>query len=372
MTPSRSATLIFAADERGLLGRASGKLPWDIPENREYFWRTFYAGDHHTIVMGRATYDGLVARGLFRHFAHHRSIAVLTSTPIDNHAVLAVQSLEALAASLPSSASAVIVIGGAQTFQAFCEPNPHFHISRIDRTAIHLDHAIRDEDVVLPECLRISPAVAFRFRRVGSTTPAATHTHEIWEHPSTRARTKVILLNGPPGSGKDTAADFIVGRFGARKLEFKNALHHLVCEHFGLDYGAWMRDYDNRALKEMPRADLGDRTPRQAMIHVSEEIVKPRHGNGYFALRTLDRMHHKAIHVISDCGFGSEVETMAAAFHDVLVIKLVRTGCSFDGDSRNYVDASRHGTVREVTCLNNGTHGELFAFCEGAVSMWDQ
>lgn len=378
MAPSIAVTLVYATDERCLLGRASGKLPWDIPEDRAHFWRTVGSGKAvRTVVAGRKTYEGLAEREVLPRFGCS-DIFVLSRkwSPVVVGAwrTGVVQSLEELARRV-SVGGTVFVIGGAETFRAFCEPNPHFHVARIVRTDVYGLHDSRAGDVYLPACLMNPGDLGLR-TVAHAAVAGGSHAFTTFESPSHRAHTKIILLNGPPGCGKDTAADLIAKDFGAIKLEFKDSLHREVCAHFGLNYAEWIRDYDDRELKETPRADLGGRTPRQAMIYVSEELLKPKFGDACFALRTLDRMRRDALHVVSDCGFQSEVDTMVRSDFDVLVIKMRREGCSFAGDSRDYVDGVACGPqcaggIRQTAFDNSGSLDMLHGFLKGAVGVWD-
>jgi dihydrofolate reductase len=46
-------SLIFAIAENGVIGRG-GKLPWDFPEDRAFFFRTTRG---HAVIMGRRTWE---------------------------------------------------------------------------------------------------------------------------------------------------------------------------------------------------------------------------------------------------------------------------------------------------------------------------
>jgi dihydrofolate reductase len=52
-------SLIVAADENDLIGRANGDLPWHLPKDFQRF-RRLTTG--HVMVMGRLTHDSIMAR----------------------------------------------------------------------------------------------------------------------------------------------------------------------------------------------------------------------------------------------------------------------------------------------------------------------
>lgn len=155
---------------------------------------------------------------------------------------------------------------------------------------------------------------------------------------------KVVLLMGPPGAGKDTLADHLVDAFPGRvvKHEFKARLVELLLEAYTLSPVQW-GILQRRENKERPSELLHGRSPRQALIHLSEEVIKPREGKDYFA-REFVRLYlgqdDDRIVVASDCGFAEEIE-LAGAVCECLVVHVHRPGHTFAGDSRNYHTAGR-------------------------------
>lgn len=173
--------------------------------------------------------------------------------------------------------------------------------------------------------------------------------------------TRVILLNGPPGSGKDTAAGLLTSSIhGAAHKEFKQALRRLTAEHYGVALEPFAAQCADRVAKETPRADLGGKTPRGALIHVAEEVIKPKHGGDYFGKCAADDCEPGVFNVFSDCGFPAEIDTMVERFGaaNVCVIRLHRDGCGFAGDSRSYVGKDNvrvwdvyNDSSKEMLCL---------------------
>ena len=157
-----------------------------------------------------------------------------------------------------------------------------------------------------------------------------------------------IILNGPPGWGKDTLANLLVSSFtmtNFQKRQFKDALYEHTARHFGVDLEKFIHYASDRELKDSKSlAGLGGRTPRQALIHVSEEIYKPRFGSDYFGkveadgLRQLSgRLGGSFAVVYPDGGFADEVVATEPEFDLLVYVRLHRVGFNFEGDSRSYV-----------------------------------
>ncbi len=88
-------------------------------------------------------------------------------------------------------------------------------------------------------------------------------------------------------------------------------------------------------------------SPRNELIYQSENIIKVEHGAGGVAVRTaqniIDNIHgyeHK-LFIFSDGGFNIEVETLMKVLDierkDLTIIRIDADGCTFDGDSREYI-----------------------------------
>lgn len=145
---------------------------------------------------------------------------------------------------------------------------------------------------------------------------------------------KIVLLNGPPRSGKDTIArglalladrDVKIERFAA-PLEG-------AARAFGFD----MCDSRKEELHPCLLA-----TRRAFQIALSEEFIKPRFGAAAFGallvqrLRMLSRLPD--LLAVPDSGFRPEAQILADAFgaKNILLMRVHREGCSFAGDSRSY------------------------------------
>jgi hypothetical protein len=166
---------------------------------------------------------------------------------------------------------------------------------------------------------------------------------------------KVLILNGPPGCGKDTIARLLCWLAPVLHGEFKEVLYEETANFLNniAAYCHTNRDFikntaqsiryrnEQRQLKEEPW--LGGLSVRRWLQITSEMVVKKDRGQDYFGVASADRWHSKGTdHVISDCGFIEEVDAVVDRFgaENVYVIRLHREGFSFAVDTRYYIKYS--------------------------------
>ena len=104
-------------------------------------------------------------------------------------------------------------------------------------------------------------------------------------------------------------------------------------------------------------------TPRQALILVSERMVKPNLGKEYFAWRRdladIDRITGATMCAIdASCGFQEEVDfvTLKSQHFYPVVVKITGRGAFGEGDSRGDVTADR---IIEID--NSGTYAQFIS-----------
>lgn len=169
----------------------------------------------------------------------------------------------------------------------------------------------------------------------------------------------VIILNGPPGSGKDTIADFIAAEFNAEHLRFKTKLYAITALVNNLDFDMFMEIATDQNTKDSVKLARG-LTARQLIIETSENVIKPYYGKDYFGNDVGDSIlkSDKSLFVVSDGGFPEELTSLIRvgklSHSDVVIVKLYRNGHNFDNDSRTYFDESLlHKDIKVITFVNN-------------------
>lgn len=129
-------TLILARARNGVIGR-DGALPWHLPEDLKRF-KALTLG--HPVVMGRKTWDSIVARN-GKALPGRRNVVITRQSEFVAPGADVVGSLEA-ALTLCADAPAVFVIGGAQIYMAALP-----HAQRVELTEIDADV---EGDAVMP------------------------------------------------------------------------------------------------------------------------------------------------------------------------------------------------------------------------------
>lgn len=153
-----------------------------------------------------------------------------------------------------------------------------------------------------------------------------------------------FIFNGPPGSGKDEACRFLKTNYGYKHLEFKDQLFKETFKFFGVSKGWFMKGYNDRSVKEKPVPQLKvngtSLSRRDAMIYVSEKVIKPKYGKDYFGSKTAELLDLSTDYCFSDGGFVEEIHPLINKLgrDKIRIVQLYRTGCSFSSDSRNYID----------------------------------
>lgn len=178
---------------------------------------------------------------------------------------------------------------------------------------------------------------------------------------------KIILLNGPPSSGKDTAAKHIRDLSRRDTIEANNPFR----DGLGIPYPGMRVVLDRMSMpikrafagtvglpitedgivepwesnKELPIPSFGV-SYRQWQIGFSESFLKCYDISifGRLAAARIHRLFHQNLAnlvVIPDCGFDIEIEVLYEEFprEDILLIRCHRNGFTFSGDSRSYVRA---------------------------------
>ena len=157
---------------------------------------------------------------------------------------------------------------------------------------------------------------------------------------------KLILLNGPPRSGKDTAGDLLKEQlhrpdFPVETYKLAAILKEMVHKAYTPEGGPVPPHDAFEDSKDEPADFFQGQTPRKAYIQFSEHYIKPLYGQDYFGQRLAEviREDGPAIAIVTDSGFAEEAKPLLDLLDtpkDGLQVHLHREGTSFDGDSRAY------------------------------------
>lgn len=165
----------------------------------------------------------------------------------------------------------------------------------------------------------------------------------------------IILLNGPPGSGKDTAAEHLlkglnsienaVAMFERFSMPNKRAFAGTVNAH--VDYKGIVSEWEPR--KDEPSDLLGGKSYRNWQQDFSEKFMKPLYGEDIFGKLLIERVKPAVAYVqelgrdpfvlVPDSGFQLEVDTLLPMLGewDIHLIRITSRG-TYVHDTRQFVE----------------------------------
>ena len=119
---------------------------------------------------------------------------------------------------------------------------------------------------------------------------------------------RIVILNGPPRSGKDTAAGFLRTCFLTRDYKMSKPNKDGLKAMFNLSEQEF--DYLFEQAKDEPHELLFGKTAREVQISLSEDWAKMFWDRSFFgnmaARRHLNKPTSMDFTVISDCSFVEE------------------------------------------------------------------
>ena len=152
---------------------------------------------------------------------------------------------------------------------------------------------------------------------------------------------KIIILNGPAGVGKDTIGNALAKDYNCIPTSFKRPMFEIAASILGAKaFSKFITAYDDRDQKEIPHDFLGGKTCREFMIWISESVVKPLFGNQQFGKLMSEHIRicdEGFCFVCTDGGFTDEVIRLVEDGHDVTLLRLFMDCKTFAGDSRDYI-----------------------------------
>lgn len=156
---------------------------------------------------------------------------------------------------------------------------------------------------------------------------------------------KLILFNGPPRSGKDTACEFLKKNYNIPYFSMIKYLKNYTHKKYGLiDI-----EHDHfEAVKDAHVGYFNGMSPREAYIKTSIEDIYPRLGETYYAACAFhqDILNIKNSNIVSCSDFGKDIELEyfinKLGKNNICLITLERDGFAFTGDNRNYININDH------------------------------
>lgn len=179
----------------------------------------------------------------------------------------------------------------------------------------------------------------------------------------------IILVNGPPGSGKDHFYKYI-------------DLCHSNINPYHFKFAQPIRDF-LKAVYDFTDEDIifykdikhpkYNKSIREIMIDFSENFIKKLHGSYFFAdqcansvLDFIEDLDSPTI-ILTDCGFNYEVQRFIDIIQERITdvnFQIVRLYGKYDfsGDSRSYIEIPGIPTTNITNTYNRNFHMEIDKF----------
>lgn len=194
--------------------------------------------------------------------------------------------------------------------------------------------------------------------------------------PTSTLSPRIVIFNGPPGSGKSTVVEAIVNGYAqAVHCQFAAPLKAAAACLLGIS----IEEIEAKKDDPLPLVDKRslNKTLRGFLIALSEDFVKPHLGQAAFgkvAAKGITNWHNRSpshwLYLFSDGGFEQEFLPLINEFgaENMLVIHLHRQGCNYKKDSRAYVNVEVLATP--VVLKNDGTVEDLISNAGKIIEDW--
>lgn len=131
----------------------------------------------------------------------------------------------------------------------------------------------------------------------------------------------IIAICGLIGSGKDTAADYLVAKYGFKRESFAGSLKDAIASIFGWDRELLEgRTPEGRAWREQVdawwsrRLNIPHLTPRWVLQHWGTQVCRQHFHDDIWIASVENKLRNtRQDIVISDCRFPNEIETLRRA-----------------------------------------------------------
>lgn len=170
----------------------------------------------------------------------------------------------------------------------------------------------------------------------------------------------LILISGPPRIGKNHSGTALADKLEGDHFALSDYLKVETHNHYGIENASNIFAFEK--VKDIPNPNFNGKTPREAYIDFSENILKPKYGLGYLGELVIPRiksnMEKDIVSIVSGVGFYEEVKPLisTAKPESTLHIKLLsplRYKKNLE-DSRKEMNLSNLG-VEEIATKNVNT-----------------
>ena len=207
----------------------------------------------------------------------------------------------------------------------------------------------------------------------------------------------VVIFNSPANSGKDISTQYMKDYFCTGEvIAFKDELYKDTANYFNIEVEDLVEYHSDRNLKEKPSLlfpkyqreslkqyffsllyvigalinnrylmSLGYYSSREALIHVSESVVKPVKGKDYYGKKLVEKIEDSSerFYFVSDGGMKEELSSVADKGYRVIIAQLMRSGATFEGDSRSLLnkdDFKEYSNIKFCQIDNNSSLDDLY------------
>lgn len=181
--------------------------------------------------------------------------------------------------------------------------------------------------------------------------------HLLAAHLGTKPRAMPLIgLAGPIGSGKTTAANYLVNDYGFRELAFARPLKEACAALFGVH----PRNFEVPALKRTEIPEWG-MTPRHMLQWFGTDVIREHFSEDFLVRRLaldLDKLEHEFV-VVSDVRFDNEAELILERGGSIWKLERAQPAGATAQASSHKSEAGIDPLFVSVVLSNNGSIDDL-------------
>ena len=231
-----------------------------------------------------------------------------------------------------------------------------------------------DLNSVNPEIVNVSDMREVSWKDTWFINNHTNYTNYKNQYATENTQKVLIAFNGPPSSGKTNfftpAVDDLMRSKGIDqpdRLAFSDVIYKAVGTLYDISQ-TQLKEIEKYGDKNTPLDVFFGKSLRQTLIALSEDFLKPYHGDRKVIARMLARKvsrsrvahyHSENIVHILDTGFHDELEGYLEElkahnfqYDHIMLFRLHREGCSFKGDSRSYITENHVDEINRKVGLN--------------------